>query len=427
MPLPHFGENWDPKPIGDSIDKPELPNFVKSLKDLNIMQVRQLEEGVDRAVISFMGAGNNRFAQPRPLTGNETQNTEVVRTEEIILQDSEDVTDVNVIYNEFNRIIKNLDMDFFELKVNTNMGDIDIKSLVMSAIYKSIIGMVGQNFYIMTNYRLLCFLNNNLENKFRKFYKKETSFDFIVNDDIGDEIIIGSNENTNGPVFYFFNKELTKSKLYLVPTTDKYFKKLLLNRTNEDTVDEMMDELITNEESQQDEIDYDNLNEQQPTNNKPDYFNSSDDIDAFLDELDEPDVNEVESSIERPFPYTLEESECITTISVDGINSGFNLMEIMDSIFRRVMTIVCNKSPYNVVTNTKLGAFISEQRSFALTNVGGIVNNGDLQKIKLGTSMGFNFLIDPRMPFTDDIILLMDNEENIIHTIVINDENNDLI
>jgi len=216
---------------------PELPNFAKSLKGLNILQVRQLENGVDRATLSFMG-GESLINDNISLLPYQEAAINTRRTDTVILQESEYVTDNDVILTEFNELVDNLDIESIDLEIDTSMGDIDIKGLIMSSIYRQMteLRLPGDS-YIMTNYRLLCFLNNNTEKKFRTFYKKETSFNYVVNDDMGDVIIIGSNDNTNGPIFYMFNNEMTKSKLYALPNTNTKFKKLVIHRIDKDEID----------------------------------------------------------------------------------------------------------------------------------------------------------------------------------------------
>jgi len=234
MPLPLFYNNYE-----FGYKKTGLPNFVKYLKDLNIMQVRQLDDNIDRTVISFV-VDDHLLPQENFDIVNTRQSQ--FRTDVIILEEIEYIDDV-VVLNKFNELIQNLEIEPIDLEIDTSMGDVDIKGLIMSSIYRNISGI--PNPYIMTNYRLMCFLNNNIEKKFRKFYKKETSFELIVNDDIGDEIIIGGNDDANGPVFYLFNKGLTKSKLYILPNASSKFKKLVIKRLDQKEQMEDIDKIIS--------------------------------------------------------------------------------------------------------------------------------------------------------------------------------------
>jgi len=432
MPLPQFAQrisyttNYEPThSVSARLSVPELPNFAKSLKSLNIMQVRQLDDNIDRAVVSFMvdDPATLQEVQTYPTTTNQPQ----FRTDNIILEEVEYIDDVSVL-NEFHQLIQNLEVEPIDLEIDINMGDIDIKGLIMSSIYRTITESRIVSPYIMTNYRLMCFLNNNIEKKFRKFYKKETSFEFIVNDDMGDEIIIGGNDDVNGPVFYMFNKGMTKSKLYILPNASSKFKKLVIKRIDKEEQMEETIDVITDD---------DNI----PDFDNDDNVDGDNNLQEFLDELVEEDehptgastspVNNLDDALDimegresTVFPYTLVEGDNETTISIDEINPGFNLFQITDSVFRRIMTIVCNKSPYKIVTNGKLGAFISASRSFAVAPASGTIEN---TTYLLGSCMGFGFNIDASMIWDDSRILLYDNENNRIHTIKIEDEGNDLI
>lgn len=438
MPLPQFANSPSSRPSSYEpvYKKPELlPNFAKFLKELNIMQVRQLENNVDRAIVSFMVEDNLPVGawalEQRPDT--QTQ----VRTENIILEETEIIDDITVL-NDFNELIQNMDIDSVDLEIDTSMGDVDIKGLIMSSIYKNITESRVINPYIMTNYRLMCFLNNNIEKKFRKFYKKETSFEFIVNDDMGDEIIIGGNDNVNGPIFYLFNKGLTKSKLYPLPNASGKFKKLVIKRIDkEEQMDDTINEIM---EESNDIPDFDDNMHKIPkkVGNK---IVSESEFQEFL-ELVETDAPMVEPNaygklqsgcttddspeipVQTTLPYTLVEGYLETRISIDEINPGFNLFEITDSVFRRIMTIVCSKSPHKIVTNGKLGAFIATNNSFMMTPTNITITD---TIYPFGSCMGFDFNIDASMIWGDTRFLLLDNEDNRIHTIVVEDNGDDLI
>lgn len=74
--------------------------------------------------------------------------------------------------------------------------------------------------FVMTSYKIICFLNNDEINRYRNFHTNK-NFDFIVNNDI-DTIVVGAKNKA----IFLYKKDMKKCKLYFPEDSKLYFRNI---------------------------------------------------------------------------------------------------------------------------------------------------------------------------------------------------------
>lgn len=210
----------------------DILNVVKKLYYFNILNIEIINDNH----IFYPAINDNNFIIKEKINMDDNIITRIMG-----LKLTENEIDTNSILLEYTENIMNMKNNETLLEINEKEDDTKIREKIIKNIHNIIYNnkkyLNNKNFYIMTNYKMICFLKNNIENNIRKF-EDDGDYYYIVNEHLNDCIIIGNKydpeewEKRNVSRFIINAKDLN-SKLFFIKNANKYFHKIKLNRIND--------------------------------------------------------------------------------------------------------------------------------------------------------------------------------------------------
>jgi len=316
---------------------------------------------------------NNQYEQ----TINDINNMKLLR---IIKSSDIEISDDSLISSPFKLYDKESLLNEYDLLLNRIMDKIEsqsiiidntqndsvIKGKILLSIYKTINTDLRTNgqYYLMGNYHLLSFLNNNINNKYTNYYDNKLMFNFIINDDLENDIIIGNDDKIN----LIFDGEDNTSILIFNMENIEYFSKLKIENKIENKTE--MTDIIDNNKIV---------------------------VDPFEEDYVELTINDINDNI------------FIIKLNMD------NLVDRDIRMFsEKIVKFLINKQPSYIVTCPLIFDLIKTQSFFNSTINNLYAENNTESLTNVGTFANIDIYIDKTL--WDNKILLM-NEDDAIFTI----------
>jgi hypothetical protein len=444
-----------------------LPNFAKDLKELKLFHIVKTDQ-LEQVVVPYVGLVETEQGEMEVVVNKKTVN----------LQDT-DFEDKEAILNTWFAEVNQRIVNRTEINTNDYSNDEDLRRKLNATIYSishqiSQLTRSGPVDTLIANYQLICFLNKGKSKiyDFRGSYFP--SFDLIVNEDMGDEIIlIRKNDETNNvlvPSSFIFNDQINatpvgKAGFFFVDNMDKYLHKIELKSDSLETV--MEEDAIIDEDDVQEQTVEEFLDNGQETYEDAS-FNIESELNPFSDEEIEEDGEITKSNFKKlsentdriieltkkignqknkpkfvksaeemreifgdtypkysakPLSYLTvhDDREVIQVNSSDmtGVRDVYRLIQA------HIMLRISQKHPDQMITNGKIGSIFSEFASFAQSDISVPVNFGETV-YTYGFFGGVELKIDAAMRWSDNRLIFKRNNET-VYTINISDENDILV
>lgn len=320
------------------------------------------------------------------------------------LVSNDNVDDFDYIMKKFNEFLDSGDLKNRVIEIKEDKDDKDIRKYIMSNIYDCAYEIESEDITIMSNYKMLCFLNNNKD--YGDFNSKNK---MIINNDLNDKIVIFKNSldiqsNSDSIFLYLYNRELTKSLLY---KNDDNNDKIYVIDIKRIDIDQIITPLKSIDEMERD-IDNEILKNLLDTNNDEeelDHCINKSEIKLF-------DISNISENHEKI--DILRDSTSTDRLSI--------LKRINDYIDLKIN--VFNSNFEKMVVSSRMGLFFMEQMCINNIPTNSPLNNS--VRYKLCEYKSKDIYVDPTMIW-DQLSVLFMNNRDVIFQLDIDDIENNLL